>query len=91
MYYIYFFIFTYNKVFEIIVYKEMLKIVFLFETLLRMHEIQKERILIVHVINVSDNKMIEDGVDRSSRSNYFGGIMRGIYLLKFTPLQLGDL
>ena len=45
MYYIYFFMFTYNKVFEIIVYKAMLKIVFLFETLLRMHEIQKEGIL----------------------------------------------
>ena len=62
MYYIYFCVFTYNKVFEIIVYKGMLKIVFLFETLLRMHEIQKEGILIVHVINVADNKMIEDGV-----------------------------
>ena len=50
-----------------------------------------EGILIVNVINVADNKIIEDGVYRLSRSNYFGGITKGVDLLKFTPLQLVDL
>ena len=63
----------------------------LFETVLQLHEIPVEGILIMHVVHISGTRMIEAGIDGLSIRNYMGGIMQVIYPLKFIPIHVGAL
>ena len=84
------FVFTDNCVFESVFYKVKSNSNMLFETVLQIHEIPVEGGLIMHVVHISGKRMIEAGIDDLSIRNYMGGIMQGIYPLKFIPLHLVD-
>ena len=63
----------------------------LFETVLQLHEIYMEGILILHVVHISRTRMIEADIYGLYRGNNLGGIIKGIYPLKFIPLHSRDL
>ena len=85
------FVFTDNCVFESVFYKGKLKSTMFFETVLQLHELTVEGVLIMHVVHISGTRMIEAGIDDLSIRNYMGGIMQGIDPLKYIPLHLVDL
>ena len=85
------FVFTDNWVFESVFYKGKLKSTMFFETVLQLHELTVEGVLIMHVVHISGTRMIEAGIDDLSIRNYMGCIMQVIYPLKFIPIHVGAL
>ena len=85
------FLFTENWVSESVFYKGTSRSTLLIETVLKLHGIQMEGILILHVVPIAGTRMIEVGIDGLFRGNNLGGIIRGIYPLQFIPLNLEDL
>ena len=52
------FVFTDNLVFESVLYKGKLKRSFLFELVLRLHQVQMRGELVLHVIHIAGTRMI---------------------------------
>ena len=83
------FVFTDNMVFEIVLYKGMSKITFLFEIVLRFHQVQMGGDLILHVFHITGTRMTKSGIDGILRGNNMGGMVRGVSPLKCIPLDKG--
>ena len=64
-----------NWIFRSVFTKDSSKIPLLFETVLQLHNIQTEMILILHVVHISGTRIIEAGIDGLSRGNDMGGII----------------
>ena len=69
-----------NLVLESIFYNETSKPPLLFEIVLRLKQVQMRGELILHDIKIAGTRTIEVGIERLSRGNNLGGIMRGINL-----------
>ena len=81
------FTFTENWVIESVFYKVTLDRSLLSDTVLRLHNLQTEVRIIVHVVDIDNTRIVEAGIDRLSRGDYFGGMTRGVNLSKFIPFQ----
>ena len=64
-----------NWIFRSVFTKDSSNIPLLFETVLQLHNIQTEMILILHVVHISGTRIIEAGIDGLSRGNDMGGII----------------
>ena len=72
------FVFKDNFVFDIVLYKGTSKIPCCFVLVIRLHQVQMRRELILHAICISGNRIIEAGIDGLSRGNNLGGTIRGL-------------
>ena len=57
------FVFIYNLVFKSVFYNGMSKIPFLFELVLRLHQIQMRGDLILNLVHIAGTRIIETGID----------------------------
>ena len=66
--------FTENWVIKSVFYKGTLDRSLLSNTVLRLHNLQAEVRIIVHVVDIDNTSIVEAGIDRLSRGDYFGGM-----------------
>jgi hypothetical protein len=60
----------------------------LFDLVLRLKKLEVKHDLILHVIHVSGKRMIAQGTDGISRGDHSAGVMRGIPMTAYVPLDL---
>ena len=75
--------------FDSVFYKAASKIPFVFKLVLRLHKVQIRGELILHVIHIAGTRIIEAGIYSISSGNNLGGMMRGLNLSQFFPLDQG--
>jgi hypothetical protein len=61
----------------------------LFNLVLRLHRLEMEGKLFIHLIWVAGTRMIAQGTDGASRGDLSNGVMSGKDMLDFVPLDLG--
>ena len=83
------FLFTDNLVFESTYYKGYSQSRKLSDIALRLHKLQREGNLILHVVHIAGTRMKEWGVDGLSRGDLLDGMMAGKDPLSFIPLNKG--
>jgi hypothetical protein len=82
------FLFTDNTVAESAYWKGNSASRKLFELILELKELERDRGLLLHVIHVSGKRMIAQGTDGLSRADFSEGIMAGKKMTNFCPLHL---
>jgi hypothetical protein len=85
------FLFTDNGVAEAAFYKGNADNRHLFDLVLRLRQFEMTGQLRLHVVHVSGTRMVAQGTDGLSRSDYTSGVMSGANMLEFTPLHLSAL
>ena len=83
------FLFTDNLVFESTYYKGYSQSRKLSGIILRLHKLQREEGLILHVVHIAGTRMKDWGVDGLSRGDLLDGMMAGKDPLSFIPLNKG--
>jgi hypothetical protein len=83
------FVFTDNAVFESTYYKGYSQSKKLSDIAFRLHKLQREAGLILHVIHIAGTRMKDWGVDGLSRGDLLDGMMKGKDPLSFIPLNKG--
>lgn len=83
------FLFTDNFVTERAYHRGTSKSKTLFELVLRLHKLEMEGKLFIHLVWVAGTRMIEQGTDGVSRGDLFNGVMGGKSMLEFIPLDHG--
>jgi hypothetical protein len=63
----------------------------LFELILRLHKIEMQGQLKLHILHVSGTRMIAQGTDGLSRGDFTSGVMAGLPMRQFIPLHLSAL
>ncbi len=81
------FVFTDNTTAEAAFFKGTLKAHKLFELVLNLCELQLNKGLHIHMINIAGKHMIAQGTDASSCGGEFSGSMLSLNMLKFIPLH----
>jgi hypothetical protein len=61
----------------------------LFDLVLRLHKLEMQGKLFIHLIWVAGTRMIAQGTDGASRGDLSNGVMSGKDMLDFVPLDLG--
>jgi len=82
------FLFTDNFTTEAVFYSGNAKSRPLYELILRLHKVQMNGDIFVHIIWVSGKRMIAQGADGLSRGDLTNGVMSGKPMLDFAPLHL---
>lgn len=85
------FLVTDNEVFERCYYNGTSSSPQLFETTLRLHEVEIAGNLIVHVVHVAGTRMKAAGIDGLSRGDMLEGMLLGRDPLQYVPLDKGAL
>ena len=58
------------------------------DIVLALQELEMETGITIHMVHVSEQRMISQGTDRLSRGNYTQGCMLGTKMEKYIPLHL---
>jgi hypothetical protein len=83
------FLFTDNYVTERAFHRGTSKSKTLFDLVLRLHKLEMQGKLFIHLIWVAGMRMIEQGTDGASRGDLSNGVMTGKDMLDFIPLDQG--
>jgi hypothetical protein len=83
------FLFTDNFVTERAFHRGTSKSRTLFDLVLRLHKLEMQGKLFIHLIWVAGTRMIEQGTDGVSRGDLSNGVMTGKDMLDFVPLDQG--
>jgi hypothetical protein len=82
------FVFTDNSVAESAFFKGTSSSKRLFDLMLKLHELQMHKRLMLHMVHVAGKRMISQGTDGLSRGDTSIGVMSGTSMISYVPLHL---